>query len=194
MRPLLICTALLCAVFLARAGELKVTLSDIEGEQRNVLLMELTPDGIRTDSGDVAYKDLSKIEFDAGSQNLSHDVVPMPSIHLRNGDILKASVKSGDDTKLTVNSKLLGEQQIAVVIDGHRPKGILVRNVKLPAVQNRAVRARDFFENRVRFAIGTGRDEHIGDRSGVEKISHIAVTCRVEIVIGINRQVFDPIE
>lgn len=89
------------------AAEIEATLVSIEGDEKPVKILELTLDGLRTAGGDVPFKDISEIRLGTPAPEAGKAL-----IHLRNGDILRADVKGGDDAKLTVLSEAVGEQQV----------------------------------------------------------------------------------
>ncbi len=88
------------------AAELSVTVVTLEGEEQPAKLLNISPDSFIFESGSVASKDITEIYFTRGE---SLKPAPAPVIHLRNGDVLRAAIVSGDDSKLKVNNEALGE-------------------------------------------------------------------------------------
>jgi len=99
---LLCCLLLLCGA--ARAESVDVTLVTLEGEEKAEKLADIKPDAFVLEQGSAAFKDVAELRF-GGAESAPPNV----SIHLRNGDQLKAAILSGDDARLKLKNAALGE-------------------------------------------------------------------------------------
>ncbi|HYG74206.1 MAG TPA: NPCBM/NEW2 domain-containing protein [Planctomycetota bacterium] len=97
-----------CLAAFARIGtaeeSVEVTVITLEGEEKAEKLAGIRTDAFVLESGRAAFKDVSEVRFGGA------DTAPPPAtIFLRNGDQLKATILSGDDTKLKLKNGALGE-------------------------------------------------------------------------------------
>ena len=90
----------------AAASEIKVSVITNEGEEQPQVLKEITDDGFKFENGAITARDIAELRFNTLAAEPSH---AKATVYLRNGDVLLASVVSGDDSKLTLKSDALGE-------------------------------------------------------------------------------------
>jgi hypothetical protein len=96
--------ALLMQVLAFAADEISVTLVTLEGEEHAEKLQGVSAAGFKLNRGTVAFADVSELRFGNADAPAAG-----PTICLRNGDRLKATIASGDDTKLKLKTTALGD-------------------------------------------------------------------------------------
>jgi len=102
--------AMLSALLFAgavQAEAVDVTIVTLEGEEKGAKLADIKPDAFVLEQGEAAFKDISELRF-----NLVETAPPAAAILLRNGDLLKGTILSGDDTKLKLKTSALGEVEL----------------------------------------------------------------------------------
>ena len=93
----------------AHAEAIAVTVVSVEGDERNTVLEGVSENGFKfQDGGTVAAKDIAEVRFNSAAAAEPAKC----TLYLRNGDQLKVTIVSGNDSTLKVKSDALGEMTI----------------------------------------------------------------------------------
>jgi len=101
IQPVILILALCAAA--SSAADNSVTAVSIEGEEEAAVLLDVTPTGFKF-QGDT--KDAAEVRFNVSAATAE---TSKPTLYLRNGDVLKATIVSGDDKELKLKSDALGD-------------------------------------------------------------------------------------
>ena len=99
---------LVCAASALHSAEsVDVTIVTLEGEEKASKLQGISTASFVLGQGETAFKDVAEVRF-GGIDTPPSDC----TLVLRNGDLLKSLILSGDDAKLKIKSAALGELEI----------------------------------------------------------------------------------